>query len=394
MLEGMPGKAMLLSNLMEHGIVGGDQRLINEIYEAAVIPERWFQVFEEISAFAGTDGGSMTAVMENGERSWVATESFRPALGDWYAQGWHLRNTWAERASQRRRLHFFDETEIFAPGEIDTIPMYRDFIRPRGGGWSAGALMDLPGGGCVSIRFERPYHHGPMQKELKTRLNRLRPHLARACYLFTRLGMRQARSVVSALQFMDIPASVLTRSGRLLAWNSAMGERLSQVSVRAGDKIVFTDGRAHKTLSESLGRITAGQFDQLCGPIVLPATEEHGAAVAYLIPMRGAAQDVFGCETTLLMIRPAQSASRLMDLVRTRFLIDAGESQHLARRLASVSPRLAAALLRSSDNVHAVLNRLHGRTQSATEAKLSNLLQQFREGVDTHAPGPVDVAAS
>ena len=53
---------------------------------------------------------------------WVATEKFRPVLGDFYAQGWHLRNTWAERGSRRKRLHFFDETEIFAPGELDTIP--------------------------------------------------------------------------------------------------------------------------------------------------------------------------------------------------------------------------------------------------------------------------------
>ncbi|NBJ10762.1 hypothetical protein [Microvirga arsenatis] len=375
-------------------MVWGDRELVSDIYEAAVTPERWFQVFEKISSFAGANGGFMIAETAGGARSWVATERFRPVLGDFYAQGWHLRNTWAERGSRRRRLQFFDETEIFAPGEIDTIPMYRDFIRPRGGGWSAGALMQIPNGGRVSMRFERPFHHGPMDPELRARLNVLRPHLSRAAFLFTRLGLRQARSTVSALQFMDIPAAVLTRSGRLLACNVAMEDRLSQVSVRAGDRIAFKDRSAQEGLSSSLARLTAGLFDQLRGPIPLPATEENGAAVAYLIPMRGAAQDIFGCETTLLMIRPAHSENRLMDLVRTTFVIDAGESQRLARLIASVCPRLAAALLTSTENVQVTLDRLLGQTRSATEAKMASFLWKLGEGADIHRPARAAMAAS
>lgn len=360
-------------------MLGNDRSLISDIYEAAVIPERWFQVFEQISAFAGANGGFMIADTGAGARSWVATQRFRPVLGEFYAQGWHLRNTWAERGSRRKRLHFFDETEIFAPGELDSIPMYRDFIRPQGGGWSAGALMQFPGGGQVSMRFERPFHHGPMEDDLRARLNHLRPHLARAAFLFTRLGLRQARSTVSALQFMDIPAAVLSRSGQLLACNAAMESRLSQVSVRAGDRVAFADNGAQLALSESLERITAGAFDRLRGPIALPATEEHGAAVAYLIPMGGAAQDLFGCETTLLMIRPAHSENRLMELVRTRFVIDAGEAQRWARLLSATCPRLAAALLASSENVQAALDRALGRTRNGLEARMADFLRRLSD---------------
>ena len=316
----------------------------------------------------------MTAVTGEGARSWVATERFRSALGDWYAEGGHALNRRAERGGRRKRLQFFDETEIFSPGELDSIPMYRDFIRPRGGGWSAGALMQVPGGGIVSIRFERPYHHGPMEPELRTRLNLLRPHLARAAFLFTKLGLRQARSTVSALQFMEIPAAVLNRNGRLLACNTAMESRLAQISVRAGDRVAFTDDEAQRTLGESLARITAGLFDQLRGPIPLPAMEEHGPAVAYLLPLRGAAQDLFGCETTLLIIRPAHSDNRLMDLVRTRFAIDAGEAQRWGRLIAAASPRLAAALLASTENVQATLDRALGSTQNGLEARMANFL--------------------
>jgi hypothetical protein len=303
----------------------------------------------------------------------------RPDHARLLCRGWHLRNDWSERASQRQHLRFFDETEIFAPGELDSVPMYRDFIRPRGAGWSAGAVMQIPGGGNVTMRFERPFYHGPMDDKLRTRVDRLRPHLARASLLFSRLGLRQDRSIVSALQFMDVPAAVLTRNGRLLACNSFMEDRLSQVDIRAGDRIAFTDDGAQGILSESLMRITAGLFDQLRGPIPIPATEEHGPAIAYLIPMCGAAQDLFGCETTLLMIRPACSENRLMDLVRTRFAIDAGEAQRWAKLVAAASPRLAAALLASSENVQAVLDRTLGRAQNGLEARMAGFLLRFSE---------------
>jgi hypothetical protein len=200
-----------------------DRSLISDIYEAAVNPDGWFKVLEQISAFAGIEGGNMSVVSPGGARSWVATDRFCPIMQDFYAGGWHLRNDWSERVSRRQHLRFFDETEIFAPGELDSIPLYRDFIRPRGAGWSAGAIMQIPGGGHITIRFERPFDDGPMNDELRARLARLRSHLARASLLFSRLGLRQARSVVSALQFMEVPAAVLTRNGRLLACNSFNG---------------------------------------------------------------------------------------------------------------------------------------------------------------------------
>ncbi|QRM31096.1 hypothetical protein [Microvirga sp. VF16] len=355
-------------------MLGGDRSLIGDIYEAAVIPERWLQVLDQISTIAGAEGGFIAAGTSRGERSWVATDYYRPILSEWYADGWHLRNTWFERGLQRKRLQFFDETDIFESGEVDSIPMYRDFHRPRGGGRSAGAIMRVPGGSLVCMRFERAYHHGPLERDVRESLNLLRSHLARASFLFTKLGTRQARSAVAALQFMDVPAAVLTRNGRLLACNALMETRLTQVSVRAGDRITFTDSNAQQALSESLERITAGLFDQLRGPIPLPATDEHGPAVAYLIPMRGAAQDLFGCESTLLMIRPAGSENRLMDLVRTRFAIDAGDAQRWGRLIAATSPRLAAALLASTENVQATLDRALGSTQNGLEARMANFL--------------------
>jgi hypothetical protein len=353
---------------------GSGRSLVKEIYEASVIPDRWPRILDRISEYAGAAGGCILTE-RNGARLWTSSESLRPGLAAFYAQGWHERSAWTERSCSKRRLHFYDETDLFAPGEVDSIPLYRDFIHRYGYGWSAGTYMQIPTGGRIFMRFERRFESGPLRTSQRNQLNLLRPHLARASLLFLRLGLQQARSAVSVLQTMDVPAAVLTHSGRLLACNAAMEDRLSQVSVGSGDRIALTDTRAHKALSESLTQITAGLFDRIQGPIAIPATEEHEAAVAYLIPMQGAAQDIVGHGTAILMIRPAQPENRPLDLVRAQAAADPSEAQGLSRAIAPAYPRLAAALLASTENVQVVLDRFLGQSRTGLEARLARFLR-------------------
>jgi hypothetical protein len=307
----------------------------------------------------------------------------RPVLASFYAEGWYERNPWAERSYLQGRLSFFDETEIFAPGEMEAIPLYRDFIRPHGYGWSAGTLVKIPAGGQVGIRFERFLRDGPIEADLKARLNHLRPQLARASLLFTRLGMRQAQSAVAALQMIDVPAAVLTIKGTIIACNTAMDFHLPQVNIGAGDRLAFSNEKAQAALRENLARIMAGEYDRIRGPIAIPATEEHEAALAYLIPMHGMAQDVFGHGTNILMIRPVQSESRLLDLVRMRFAIDSRDALRMTRLLIPANPRLAATLLLSAANLEVTLERFLGHAPAMREAKLVTFLSRLRTAPET-----------
>src|SRR3712207_3233392 len=142
---------------------GAGRSIVDDIYEASVIPERWPVVLDRISAFAGASGGYILTE-RSGSRLWTGSERLRPTLAAFYAGGWHERNAWAERSFIENRLSFYDENDIFAPGETDTIPLYRDFIHPNGYGWSAGTLMRIPTGGQVGVRFERRFEDGPIQE--------------------------------------------------------------------------------------------------------------------------------------------------------------------------------------------------------------------------------------
>ncbi|WP_230532504.1 hypothetical protein [Microvirga roseola] len=130
-------------------------------------------------------------------------------------------------------------------------------------------------------------------------------------------------------------------------------------------------------LSESIGKITAGLFDQVRGSIPIPATEENEAAVAYLIPMQGAAQDIIGHGTMILMIRPARPENKLLDVVRTRFGIGPGAAHRIARLVSAASPRLATALLTSTTSFETTLDRFLGASETRQEAQLAAFLSSF-----------------
>jgi hypothetical protein len=353
------------------GVAG--RSIVDQIYEASVIPERWPAVLDRIAEFSNAAGGYILTE-RSGSRLWTASERLRPVLASFYAEGWHERNAWAERSVLENRRSFYDENDIFAPGETDTIPLYRDFIRPHGYGWSAGTLIRIPSGGQVGLRFERKFEDGPIHQDMKIKLNALRPHLARASLLLTRLGMGQAQSTVAVLQTLDVPAAVLTYCGRLLACNAAMDDRLSQVRIGADDRFAFSNAGAQAALKEGLTLLADRQYKLLKGPIAIPATEEHEAAMAYLIPVYGMAQDILGHGTSILIIRPARSGRRLLDLVRMQFAINAGEAQQLVRLASSISPRFALTLLSSIETLADAKERLLKAARTSREMRLATLL--------------------
>jgi hypothetical protein len=89
---------------------------------------------------------------------------------------------------------------------------------------------------------------------------------------------------------------------------------------------------------------------------------------------------------------PGRMKSESADLVRTKFVIDAGESQRWARLVAAACPRLAAALLTSSENVQTALDRTLGRTQSGLEAQMASLLWRLGEDPEYSAAARLEAA--
>ena len=182
-----------------------DPELVDRIYECSLVPEFWPGVLDTLAEIAGARGGLLLAI-STGLLNWTASVNLRDIFSRYIIDGW------AERCPRRARwfsLHhpsFLVESDVWSAEELESIPAYRDFLRPRGLGWSASTAIPLPTGDNLLFGLERDYARGPVDRAAIQNLDELRPHLARSALLSARLRLERARMASETLAALGLPA--------------------------------------------------------------------------------------------------------------------------------------------------------------------------------------------
>ena len=166
--------------------------LIDRIYESSVVPELWPSVLDELAQMTESRGGVLFSARKQLLLDGVG--------GD---PGWSSRSTSTTAGSPvgPRRLclmgqaapSFFVEQDFWSEEQINVSPIYRDFFRPRGLGWSAGTGLQVPTGDSIVFSVERAFDRGPFEPAELATLNALRPHLARSALVSARLCLERAQ---------------------------------------------------------------------------------------------------------------------------------------------------------------------------------------------------------
>ena len=117
--------------------------------------------------------------------------------------------------------------------QLDSDPIYRDFFRPHGLGWSAGTGLQLPTGDNIVFSIERDHSRGPIEKERVELLNELRSHLARSAFVAARLGLQRAKGANEALTAMGLPALLLGQDGTVIEANPLVEDLPGHLQWRA-----------------------------------------------------------------------------------------------------------------------------------------------------------------
>jgi DNA-binding CsgD family transcriptional regulator len=275
--------------------------LIDSIYEAAVNSELWPTVLETMSEIAGAEGGVLFA-SGTGAPKWVSTVRMRPHMEAFIAEGWAANNSRAAAAFRKRLPAFATDHDTLSDEEIETSPLYRDFFRPRGLGWSVGTSIVPLTGDVLILSFERRHDRGPVENDVKDRLNPLRPHLARSTLLAARFGLERARGIVAGLNLVGLAAAVVTSSGTVVAENSHLEQMTEFVRIGAFERISFIDATAQKSLVTALEGLVQKQGTSR-PPMSIPIKPEDGPpAIAHLIPLIATARDIFTQGDALLIV--------------------------------------------------------------------------------------------
>jgi DNA-binding CsgD family transcriptional regulator len=283
-----------------------DEALFDAVYEAAAVPELWPSVLDRLSAIPDGVGGLLFATNANDTR-WTASSTLVSVFDKFVRDGGMDRNPRPRRLAAMRYAGFVSDLDVFTRDEIDRDPTYQHF-RAIGLGWAAGTMFPMPSGDLLVFSFERAFDRGPIERDVILRFDQLRPHLARAGLLAWRLGLRKARIMAQALETVGLPAAVLRDSGRPVALNPSFERLMPTVVQDRRDRLVLTNSQSDALLSQALDRFRSGIVSKTTSSIPLPARDGRPPIVVHLLPVRGAAHDVFAQGTAIMLVTPVDRA--------------------------------------------------------------------------------------
>jgi DNA-binding CsgD family transcriptional regulator len=309
--------------------------LIDRIYESSFVPELWPSILDALSNIAGARGGVLFAAHSK-VLNWTASANLTETFKVYVEDGWLRRCT--RRACWLAHTHpgFLVEHDVWKQEELESNPIYRDFLMPRGLGWSAGMALPMPTGDNIVFSLERDFAKGPVEREQIGILDRLRPHLARSALVAARLRLEHARGAADTLALIGLPAVVLDQDGAVM-WANRLAESLPDfVHWRANNRMAFVDSAANALLCEAIRGPAAGAGTER-NVQSFPVRNADGTStrVAHVLPVRGTARDIFErCRTVVVLTPVTLSQAPPVELVRSLFDLTPAEAR-VARSLSA-----------------------------------------------------------
>jgi DNA-binding CsgD family transcriptional regulator len=302
------------------------QELIDRIYECSFAPDMWPDVLDELSHLAEAQGGVLFAARERVSR-WTASPAICEHVENFMRGDWLSNCTRGGKLFSRRHPGFLTDDDVYTAEELERDPNYSEFLRPRGLGFSAATAISLPTGDTGIICLERAHNRGPVEPSIIRQLDELRPHLARAAFLATRLQLERARVAGETFALIGLPALVLDDDGRVISANDPSGGLSNYVRWRAHDRVSLIDAAADGLLRQAMNAL---DHDRVGAPRSFAARSGDGASpmIANLVPIRGAARDMFvRCAAVLVMTPVGSPQAPATELVQSLYDLTPAEAR-------------------------------------------------------------------
>jgi len=282
-------------------------RLIDRIHEAGLVPSLWPILLDEIGDAIDGNGGALFAIRDGYSRA-VNSTRHDGTMSLFMEGGWSSRDRTLPRAMTLGHPGFVSERDLFTDAELDEDAVYRGFFRKHGLDYRAGTLIPMPVGDSVAITIFRTSRQGPVQPDSISFLDSLRPHLARASLTANRLGFERARAQAEALQALGLPGAVLRHGGRVLAANELFEALMPSLFQDRTQRVVVMERTADALLAIALADLD-GAYGAGIKSVPIGATAERVPMVMHLVPVRGAANDIFTQAAALLVVTPVDRAA-------------------------------------------------------------------------------------
>lgn len=349
--------------------------LSDRLYEAALVPELWAETCELLAAEIGSSTASIFTVDSHGTHRYVTTRNIA-AVYEAFANSEHrFNNIRALRALERIPFSFGRDVDVLTKEEYEQDVIRPIFLEPNGMQWEAGCVFQEPSGHMIAIILMQAKGRPHFSDEQLERMNRLKPDLARAAYISSRLAFNDARSMTEALSLLGLPAAVIGDGGQAIAMNPEMENLSPRIRTGAGDRLLFEGNGASALFNDAIERYAARAV-----PFVqsLPMMPRDGAPalILHLLPIRRAARDIFSRSMAVLAVTEVGKVgapdmrvlSGLFDLTPAEARVARGIA------LAQTPEMIAASLGISLETARSHLKRIMQKTGTTRQAELVLLL--------------------
>lgn len=281
--------------------------LVNRIYEATVIPERWADVLTAITNLADARDAALIAARGTSFARWIVTSPEFNEAAVAHSQR-YPNNLRTSRLIDAQHAGFLTDRDVLTQDEINREPVYQEFMIPCGYGSAIATAIISPSGDNIILHAEFGHTRGPTRLDIVTQLDQLRPHFARAALLSSRLGLERARNMADTLQIIGLPGGVIQPNGRLLVGNDLFHSLIPTVIQDRQSRMLLVDQAADALLGAAVMKLQRAAADDAIS-IPIPAAKDRVPMILHLIPVRGAAHDIFSRSVALILVTPVDRAA-------------------------------------------------------------------------------------
>lgn len=301
------------------------EALIQEIYEAAALPDRWPDVLEQIGSTVSSRHVVMLTRRSDAWLGWTASKPFQPVVTAYMNSNIPATSQITPRLLAADHAGFLRQLDVRTHEEWEADSFRRDLSRHFGLNHAAATAIQVPSADFLVIHLQRPEGRpGLSDRELAT-LSIFRPHLARAGLLAARWRLQRLSAATATLALVGLPAAVLDRDCRVLATNDLI-EQMPHVRWLPGDRFGLMDENANGLLEKAL----SGLFD-----LAVPAVQSFAsrisstdAAVIHVVPTSGQSRDIFDGGLAVVVATPVMAPDAPdAQVIRALFDLTAGEAR-------------------------------------------------------------------
>ncbi len=294
-----------------------DTALIDNVYEAAFLPERWPDVLDRLCGIAECSQGLIFANDGPSVGRWIGNDAIQESMRVYEEEGWAERDVITARSFARREPRFITTEDLF-DGEADykRHVAYQGFYIRCGMGVSTGTVITAPEGNVITFGLHRSLDHGPVEAQALDRLNALRPHLARAALTASRLRLEQARIALEALKALRLPACAFSSEGHYRLGNSLFEALMPRLAQDRRERLTFTDPAADALLKQAFDDLRTAPASARGRSFPLKGQTGEPPFIVHVVPVCGESRDVFSHTQGLVIVVPVA----LNDAVDTRLI--------------------------------------------------------------------------